>query len=666
MKPLKKVLVVENNPVLLKAVSAILEQEGCEVRTATNGLQAIEVMEEFTPELVFTDLVMPLIGGEQLCKIIRSTPRLAQVFLVILSAIILEEKEQILQETDCDLCIAKGTLKEMREHIRQALVTFNGRKNNLGEKTEQPEKRIPAGLKPSLLTLELLSEKRHISEIVDNLSEGILELSRQGKIVSANKAAVSIFGISKEEVIGSSFMNLPWAEHITDIESWLLTQLIEGGLGRLELKEMEPLRMNGRILIATFIPIKEESTIFAVCIFRDITRQYLAEEHKRELDEAVRLIKQMDAMSCMAGGFAHDFNNLLTVICGNLDILIHAENNEKEVDNRKILDHAQRAAVVAVDLVKKISFFSTFGIISREDVPVGEVVKKAVDSYFKKFGGVYDLVLTGGESFVHVDPSQIQIALFNVLQNAAEASGDGEIQVLVRDEEFAVPTIISGQYVPAGRYSRVDVRDRGKGIEREHILKIFDPYYSTKQRGTTKGMGLGLTIVYATLRNHGGYVVVTSEPGHGSTVSLFLPVFATEGITGRNRESTRAKNCRVLLVEEDEQLREIGRIMLEYLGYSVTVAADAGSAEAIVYEGRSREGERIAIVILDMSGIADGNDMAVCRSLHAADPEVKIVAASASILDPIMEDCRKFGCVNTLPKPYTMDSLNHILAALQA
>jgi PAS domain S-box-containing protein len=662
---MEKALVVENNPVLLKAVSTILEQEGFEVRTADNGLHALEIMEGFTPNLVFTDLVMPLVGGEQLCRIIRSTPSLAQVFLVILSAIILEEKEQILQEIDCDLCIAKGNLREMREHIRQALNVYQDRKKNRTGKTGPPEKRIPAGLKPSPVTLELLSEKRHISELINHLSEGILELSGQGKIVSVNQAAVSIFGIRREEMIGSPFVNLSWGKHKPDIASWLDRQLVAGGLERLEIEEDDPLQINGKILIATFIPIQEDATSFAVCIFRDITRQYLAEEHKRELDRAVRLMTQMDAMSCMAGGFAHDFNNLLTVICGNLDMLLHAEDHKKAVDGRKVLDHAQRAASVAVDLVQKISCFSNFGIISREDVQIGDVVSGAVNEFFEKHGGSFDLTLTGGDSFVHVDSAQIRTALLNVLHNAGEASANREIRIEVRDEEFKTPTIILGQYIPAGRYSRIDVRDQGKGITRENILKIFDPYYSTKQRGTVKGMGLGLTIVYATLRNHGGCVVVDSELDKGTMVSLFLPVFNATIPSKRQRENVRHTTCRVMLVEEDDQLREIGRIMLEYLGYAAIVAADAQKAVRILREGIGGTGQRVAVVILDLSGSDDAEHAAICRALHEADPEVKIVAASASILDPIMEDCRKFGCVNTLPKPYTMDSLNHVLAALQ-
>jgi PAS domain S-box-containing protein len=658
----KKVLVVDNNPVLLKAVSAILAKEGCEVETAVNGLNALEILEGFTPDLVFTDLVMPLIGGEQLCRIIRSTPRLAEVFLVLISAIILEEKEQTLQAIDCDLCIAKGSLAEMRQHIRQALHTYDER-GVTARKCGQPARHIPTGLSPSIVTAELLSEKRHIAEMIDNLSEGVVELSWHGKIVAVNKAAMAILGCRKEEMIGRPFSELLWEEHRQDILDWIRDQLVGGGMGRLEIGEDQPLRIREKILTVSFIPIREEASTFAVCIFRDITRQFLAEEQKRELDEAIRLIKQMDAMSCMAGGFAHDFNNLLTVICGNLDILIHGQKEDGRVDNRAILDHAQRAAAVAVELVKKISCFSNYGIISRENIRIGGVVKNAVEGYFRSHCGGYELVLDGGESFVHIDPSQIEAAVHNVLQNAVEAAGDREIRVHVQDVAFAIPTVISGQYVPAGRYSQVDIRDQGPGIERDEILKIFDPYYSTKQRGSTKGMGLGLTIVYATMRNHGGNVVVSSEPGGGTTVSLFLPVFNQIHPVARNRDGSRARICGVLLVEEDEQLREIGRIMLEYLGYAATVAADGRTAVQAFREGMAKGAARIAIAIVDMSG-SEEEALAICRLLHGLDPGLKIIASSASILDPAMEDCRKYGCVNTLPKPYTMDSLNHVLAAL--
>jgi CheY-like chemotaxis protein len=133
----------------------------------------------------------------------------------------------------------------------------------------------------------------------------------------------------------------------------------------------------------------------------------------------------------------------------------------------------------------------------------------------------------------------------------------------------------------------------------------------------------------------------------------------------RNRDGSRARTCGVLLVEGDKQLREIGRIMLEYLGYAATVAADGGAAVQALREGLERGAARITIAIVDLPG-DDAEALGICRLLHGLDSDLKIIASSASILDPAMEDCRKYGCVNTLPKPYSMDSLNHVLAALQS
>ncbi len=123
-----KTLVVDNNPVFLKALTAILGQEGCLVRTAGTGLEAIEVLQDYEPDIVFTDLIMPLVSGEQLCRILRHVKRFQDIFIVVLSAIILEDRERITKDINCDLCIAKGSLKEMRQHIREALHTYSDRK----------------------------------------------------------------------------------------------------------------------------------------------------------------------------------------------------------------------------------------------------------------------------------------------------------------------------------------------------------------------------------------------------------------------------------------------------------------------------------------------------------------------------------------------------------
>ena len=197
-----KTLVVDNNPVLLKAVSSILAQEGCEVQTAGTGLEALEILEDYHPDMVFTDLIMPLVGGEQLCRILRHSKQHQDVFIVVLSAIVLEDQERIFEDTDCDLCIAKGNLNEIRQHIHEAMDVFNQRKNYSFTKQNLRNTRVPMGLQPSETTKELLYEKQHLATILSNLDEGVIELSNEGKIVTANRAALAMFASREEMLVG--------------------------------------------------------------------------------------------------------------------------------------------------------------------------------------------------------------------------------------------------------------------------------------------------------------------------------------------------------------------------------------------------------------------------------------------------------------------------------
>jgi PAS domain S-box-containing protein len=658
-----KALVVDNNPVLLKAVSTMLSQEGCSVKTAGTGLEALEILQDYQPEIVFTDLIMPLVSGEQLCRILRRTKKHQNIFIVVLSAIILEDHERIIQDINCDLCIAKGNLKALRQHLREALHSFTQKKHASLSFGNKIDARIPSGLKPSGVTSELLSEKRHLAMMLANLDEGILELSNQGKIVTANRAALEILSCQEEVLVGVAFAEaIDWGALREPIRQWTEKQLICRGMGGYEISEELPLKLQGRIVIGTFLPVAEANDVFGLCIFRDITRQYQAEENNKELDNAIRLVKKMDAMSCMAGGVAHDFNNLLTVICGNLDIIAHCGNNQREDERGKLIEQARKAALVAVDLTRQISCFSNFGIISRETVGFGQLVRRAVDRFFQDEPGAYTVSSDCEDCQVYLDPDEIGQAISNVLKNSLEATEGGRIDIHLGKSTFDAPKLMSGQYVSSGTYARIEIRDFGKGIEREQLFRIFDPYYSTKERGALKGMGLGLTIVYATLRNHGGHVVVHSEPGVGTSVSFYLPVVQ---IRDRGHQDISNKNAvggdrYVLLLEPDEQMREIGRIMLEHLGYLVLKAANR--ADVI------REMQRFAddpllprpLIILDLSDANGESAVETCRLLHEIDETLRVVAMSGTILHPVMDDCRKYGFVNTLPKPYSMDSLKHI------
>ncbi len=658
-----KALVVDNNPVLLKAVAAILDQEGCIVQTAETGLEALEIVVDFCPDIVFTDLVMPMVSGEQLCRILRNTKKHEDVFIVVLSATIVEDHERILREVLCDLCIAKGKFQDIRQHIRQALRIFTARNNRISLKSDKSAC-IPDGLKPSAMTSELLSEKHHFFDILSNIAEGIIELNHQGKVISANKSALEILSCREEILVGTLLTQaVDWGEFVEDIEHWTKQQLIASKMGKYDIPEDAPLFIADRVVTASFIPIATLGSVFGLCILRDISKQFTAEKHHKELDNALKLVKKMDAMSCMAGGFSHDFNNLLSVVCGNLDIVTMQGDSRSSSERKRLIKQARKAALAAVDLTRQISCFSNFGIVNRENVPIKRLVRKAVDDFFKGRTNHYTIEITGEETLVHADPEELSRSISNVLQNAVEASEatpKQKIEIIIDENEFVTSQVMSGQYISAGKYIRIDICDEGRGMDSDRLFRIFDPYYSTKKRGTLKGMGLGLTIVYAILRKHGGYVVVSSKPEQGTRVSLFLPVLQKDSITIPAEDTSLMKDRSVLLVEPEEQMREIAKTMLDYLGFSVRTAIDR--EEAIHKLKQCIDDPRVLqpLVILAVS-CKNQSAVETCRLIHEIDPQIKIIAMSGTILDPVMEKYQDYGFINTLTKPFSMDSLKHIV-----
>jgi PAS domain S-box-containing protein len=657
-----RVLAVDNNPVLLKAISTMLSQEGCEVREAVTGLDALEQLDHFVPDILFTDLIMPRVSGEQLCRVVRSSKKYKDVFIVVLSAIVLEDRERILEEVDCDLCIAKGNLKEIREQLKDALMAYQNRKSSIDKDTNIP--RIPKGLKPSEVTSELLLEKQHHAEILSNLNEGIIELTQEGKIITVNRSVCEILGSREEYLTGTRLQEArDWGDFNVSITRWVNEELNDRGMNSFHIYEDFPLYIGNKIVTASFIPVVENDSVFGLCIFRDITRQYQAELHNKELDEAIKLAKKMDAISCMAGGMAHDFNNLLTVICGNLDIISLKNDIHDPQASAKLIKQAQKAALIAVDLTRQISCFSNFGIVSRKEKSINTTVETAVKEYFSANKGAYILDLNKEDCLVSIDEEEICTALSNVLQNAQEASVYEPIQISVSDCTIKKPQIISGQYIPAGSYGKITIKDSGRGIDKDELFKVFDPYYSTKQRGTEKGMGLGLTIVYSTLRNHGGYVVVNPVEDDGSVVSLYLPVFLPSKGGDKGFLNDKTQNS-ILLVEPDAQMLEIGTIMLTHLGFNVIGAENSSEATVKLQRVKDESDKKPAIVILDVSGVNKESPVDCCQLFKQIVPEVQVIAMSGTILDPMMENCQEYGFAHSLAKPYTMDGLRHVVNSL--
>lgn len=658
-----KVLVVDNNPVLLKAIATLVEREGCSVRAVDNGLQALEILKTVAIDIIFTDLVMPLVGGDQLCRIIRQTPALQHMFIVIISAMPAAEAERLMAATPCDLSIAKGSLAEMRSSIRQALEQFRHR---FGESAWGPRmhESLPDEPQPDGQSIagEILAEKIHREEIVACLSEGVIELNAQGTVVEVNRAALHILGLGIAEVVGVDVDQLGWGEHAAAVAQWVHRELRAKGMTGLTIGDDRPIRRGGKVLTMTLLAVAGASH-FGICIVRDITRQYRAEQYQQKMDQALRLVKKMDALSGMAGGVAHDFNNLLAVMCGALDVALFAvEDEDLRLAKEKVVQ-AKLSAQSAVELVRRISQSSSYGIIDRERTELGAFLRSAVTTYP---GGMpvsvsYSVADQPEMEMVLLDRQQMTTAIHNLLQNSVEA-GSREILVRIEPCRIEQALVSSGHYVPVGNYVQVDVIDDGSGIESRHITEIFDPYFSTKERGVAKGMGLGLAVVYSTLRNHGGYVVVTSEWGHWTRVSLYLPVAKLSD--GPSSEPATPAGMNVLLVEQDEQAGMVATAMLEYLGVTVFPVETTERAHALCHRLVEQK-ERLVGALINLESDEDPKAIALCQQVRAEHPEAVIIATGGSPLGPVMTDSRRYGFSNALPKPYGLDDLRSLLASVK-
>ncbi len=657
-----KALVVDNNKVILKAVETILIQEGCVVKAVPTGLAALENLETFSPNIVFTDLVMPLVDGEQLCGIIKNTHKYSHIFVVVLSGIVVEDQERILRDVACDVCIAKGTIAEIRDHLKKALLAYRQRGGVSGVNPGK-DTHIPKRLKPSMVASELLLAKQHYRDVISNVHEGILELNCDGKIIAANRSVLEILQCREEEIIGKYFPEIKdWDVYNRTISDWTKEQLVKRGMESFEIKEDSPLICGDKFICASLIPVNAEDMVFGLGIFRDISRQFNAERRHRGINDAIRLAKKMDAMSCMASGVAHDFNNLLTVICGNLDILSMDYKELGENSKNTLVDEAKNAALIAVDLTRQISCFSNLGIIQREILDADLLIEQAAEEFFQDapqatFTYTSNLALKS----ISVDSEEMTTAVHNILKNCMEARENVAVSLRVDNLTFTRPELMQGQYIPAGDYVRVTIADNGPGLDEDETYNIFDPYFSTKERGATKGVGLGLTIVYATMRNHGGNVIVSSYKNSGTTVTLYIPVNLQSEVTSVLSVKKNGAEIAALLIDADQQMLEMGKIMLKYLGLKILSASDISEATELLNDLTDVEKEHVSLAIIDITGITGDVAARACKTLRKYDAAIKIVAMCGTILDPIMEEYNKYGFDHTLAKPYTVDSLRQVI-----
>jgi PAS domain S-box-containing protein len=481
----------------------------------------------------------------------------------------------------------------------------------------------------------------------------IMALSKDGIVTSWNPSAESVFGWSRDEVIGR-FNPMVSKEKVDEFRQLRERAIRENGFSGVEVRRKKKDGSDIDIRLATgSIKDPDGTVVGIVAIMEDITERLRMEKALRESEEQLRQSQKIEAVGQLAGGVAHDFNNLLTAIRGYSELLLHRLDASSPL--RREVEEIQKAGDRAASLTRQLLAFSRKQILQPKVLDLNSVVANMEGMLRRLIGEDIDLVAVLRPDIwnVTVDPGQIEQVIMNIVVNARDAMPKGgkvviETSNVMVDDAYALRRAV----VKPGEYVLLAISDTGEGMSESTKMHLFEPFFTTKEKG--KGTGLGLSTVYGIVKQSGGYIWVYSEPGKGSAFKVYLPraagISETKIEPGR-RPLPRGKEI-VLVVEDDEAVRNLIGDILRGGGYKVIAAADGGEAVKI---GNEHEGP-IHLVLTDVvMPKMGGREAAEC--LTQSLPDVKVLYMSGYTDDAIVRHGVLDPGIPFIQKPFTPEAI---------
>jgi two-component system, cell cycle sensor histidine kinase and response regulator CckA len=392
------------------------------------------------------------------------------------------------------------------------------------------------------------------------------------------------------------------------------------------------------------IPYQGQPAIMA--LLRDIT-------DRKQWEEALLQAKKLESVGVLAGGIAHDFNNILTAILANISLAKRYADPHGKTFGR--LTAAENACRRATALTHQLLTFAQGGAPMRRTMAITDLIHDAVDFALRGSNVRGDVILPAQLWPVEIDPDQIHQVLHHVILNAQQAMPQGGVVEVRADNlpsDAALPPLL-----PPGRWIKITIRDRGCGIPADQLPNIFDPYVTTKARGS----GLGLTIAHNIVTKHDGYITVASEVGVGTTVALYLPASASALVSTPARPSLPiVRQETILVMDDDEAIRDVLVDMLTQLGYQSQCVREGAEAIALYQQARDM-GQPFVAVLLDLTIPGGMGGRETLAHLQAIDSQVRAIVSSGYATDPLMAHYRAYGFRGVLRKPYTVEGLEEVL-----
>lgn len=621
-----RILIVEDEIIVAKDVQLKLQSLGYSLAPiATSGEKALQEVARRTPDLVLMDVMLRgAMDGIEAAQQIKERCAVPVIYLTAYSD---------------DEMLKRAKLTEPYGYLLKPV----------------DPKELQVTIEMALYKAEMEGRVRENEDryrtLVETAPDVIFTIAADDEsILSLNRSFETITGWTCAEWTGKSFLDLIHPDDVS-LAAEKHRRVLEGK--RTEPFELRVLSKSGDYLIGEFIEIpqvKNEKLVGILGFCRDIT-------DRKKMEEELIKTKKLESIGVLSRGIAHDYNNLLSVIMGAVSIgKLYVRPNDKVFS---ILEKVEEASNKAKDLTSRLLKFSKVGVPRKKPVMIADLLKDTANFVLSGMNTHCEFSIAEDLWPVTIDEAEIGQATAHVITNAQEAmAGRGTIRIHARNmaadtkKEFLVR---------AGNYVVISIQDEGVGIPEEHLGRVFDPYFSTKEIGTQKGMGLGLAVTHSIIEQHAGYMSLESEVGRGTTFHILLPALMSKpGETETGTAITTGGKKKVLLMDDKTMIRETTGKMLHRLGYEISYARDGREAVAL-YKKAHEEGRFFDVVILDLTVQGGMGGEEAIRRILEIHPAARVFISSGYPDHPVMEHYERYGFCGAIVKPYTIQELGGIL-----
>ncbi len=505
----------------------------------------------------------------------------------------------------------------------------------------------------------LQDEKERLRVTLQSIGDAVIATDRNGKVVLMNRIAANLCGWDEKEALDKPLTDVFKIVHEQTREriSSPVDRVIDTGKIVSLANHTVLISKAGveHVIEDSGAPIRNRAgeIVGVVLVFRD-------ETEKKRVEEELFRSRKLESIGLLAGGIAHDFNNLLTAIIGNLEM---AQLKSESPGLTSNLAEAETAAMRAKDLAGQLLTFSRGGAPIKRRTDITSLLRDTTN--FVLAGSNVDARFFLSEDLpeLEADAGQISQVIQNIVLNADQAMPEGGLIDIAAE----VTILTEHPTLPDGEYVRVFFRDYGIGISKKFLPKVFDPYFTTKQ----KGNGLGLSTAYSIVKRHEGHIEVSSEPGMGTTFTMLLPTgISPETLAAEDSEPAVSRNISVtvrpmsvLIMDDEDSILEILGEMLAFLGHRVTESLDGAEAIRLVKEHVESD-TPFDLVILDLTVPGGLGGREALLEIRKIDPDVRAIVSSGYANDPVMADYSAHGFDYYVSKPFKMNELSVAIRAV--